>query len=181
MVVPLVQEVVAKAPLPKVMQKKTFLVLLFFSQFSCAQKDTFNSMVNKAVSKTIPFISVDSLKQEYDSFQILDCREKKEFDVSHLKNAKHVGYSKFDVKKTCAALSKNTPVVVYCTVGYRSEKIAEQLEKKGLKVFNLYGGIFQWKNNGNQVFNNAAIPTEKVHCFNKKWSQWLLRGEKTYD
>ena len=44
-------------------------------------------------------------------------------------------------------IARESTIVVYCSVGYRSEKIAEELDKLGFtNVSNLYGGIFEWIN-----------------------------------
>jgi len=71
--------------------------------------------------------------------------------------------------------------VVYCSVGVRSEIIAHRIIEKGYtNVYNLYGGIFEWKNNGFQVMDTLGNTTEKVHTYNKEWSKWLTKGEKVY-
>ena len=71
---------------------------------------------------------------------------------------------------------------MYCSLGVRSEDIGEQLKKAGYtNVFNLYGGIFEWKNKGFSVYNNDETLTENVHVCNAYWSQWLLKGNKIYD
>jgi rhodanese-related sulfurtransferase len=84
----------------------------------------------------------------------LDAREKKEFDVSHIREAKWVGYKSFD-PSLLNAVPKDSPIIVYCSIGYRSEKIAEKLKAAGFtNVSNLYGGIFEWVNQGNLVYNS---------------------------
>ena len=45
-------------------------------------------------------------------------------------------------------------IVVYCSIGVRSAKIAQQLKDKGYTMFSFDGGIFEWKNNNFSVFNN---------------------------
>ena len=73
-------------------------------------------------------------------------------------------------------------MVVYCSVGYRSERIGEKMQKMGFEnVSNLYGGIFDWKNQGNTVINLNQEPTDSVHTYNRNWSQWLYNGIKVYD
>ncbi|NQY06002.1 MAG: rhodanese-like domain-containing protein [Flavobacteriaceae bacterium] len=138
-------------------------------------------MIDSVLYKTVKFITTDSLKNNYSTFQILDTREIKEFNTSHLDGATYVGYNKFNLKETLQNLTKDQPIVVYCSIGFRSEKIAEKLKKKGFNVYNLYGGIFQWKNCGNDVVTNSGEKTEQVHCFNEEWSQWLTNGEKIYE
>ena len=114
---------------------------------------------------------------------LLDTRELKEYEVSHLKDALYVGYDEFNLKNTTKQLNnKDQMIVVYCSLGVRSEDIAEQLKKEGYtNVYNLFGGIFEWKNNNHKVYDNKEEPTENVHAFSKKWSKWLLKGNKIYD
>lgn len=47
------------------------------------------------------------------------------------------------------------------------------------RVSNLYGGIFEWVNEGHPVVRNG-MPTEEVHAFSKTWGIWLRRGTKVY-
>ena len=95
-----------------------------------------------------------------------------------------LGYDNFNIKRTLKMLpsDKNTKIVVYCSLGIRSEDIAEKLKKTGYtNIYNLYGGIFEWKNQDNDVINSKGKSTNKVHTFNKEWSKWLLKGEKIYE
>ena len=78
-------------------------------------------------------------------------------------------------------ISKDATIIVYCSVGYRSEKITKKLNKMGYKnVSNLYGGIFEWVNQGHKVYDDKNNNTLKVHTYNKRWSKWLRRGVKIY-
>lgn len=146
-----------------------------------AQDNPFYKMIDTTIAKTVRTITVDSLKKSYYDFQILDAREASEYEVSHLKQAKFVGYDNFNLKKTKKILDKDKPVVVYCSIGYRSEKVAEKLQAQGFEVYNLYGGIFEWKNTNNRIIDSTGNATEKVHCFDKIWGVWLEKGEKVYD
>lgn len=128
----------------------------------------------------MPFISSSQLKANYSNFTILDSREYEEYEISHLNNAICIGYDNFNFNKTKKQLSLKKPIVVYCSIGYRSEKIGEKLLKKGFTVYNLYGGIFEWKNKNNPVFDNSKQTTNKIHCFDVSWGKWLVNGEKIY-
>ena len=78
-------------------------------------------------------------------------------------------------------IPKDAILVVYCSVGYRSEKIGEKLKALGFsKVYNLYGGIFEWSNRGYPLVDQKEQPTTKVHAFNKDWGRWLEQGTKVY-
>ncbi len=146
-------------------------------------QDSLQTLLKKYNTEQIPYIQVAELVRDSTDVILLDSREPREFKVSHLKNAVCVGYDRFDLAKTLNMLPKDkrSKIVVYCSLGIRSEDIAEQLYKAGYtNVFNLYGGIFEWKNQGNPVFDARAKLTEKVHTFNKTWGQWLQKGKKVY-
>lgn len=145
-----------------------------------AQNKEFKKVIDTHISNTVPIISVDSLKKDIPKYIILDAREYSEFRVSHLKNAIWVGYDSFDLSETLKKIDKKQPIVIYCSIGYRSEKIGEQLQKQGLKVYNLYGGIFQWTNSGFQVVDNLNHVTKKVHGYDKSWGKWLTNSEVVY-
>ncbi len=145
------------------------------------QKTSFDKLIDRTIQNTVPLISSFELASNYEHYLVLDTREFKEYKTSHLKNAVHVGYTNFDLEAILNIIDNNKPIVVYCTIGYRSEKIAEKLTQKGLAVHNLRGGIIKWKNDGLVVVNDEDLPTEFVHCYNKEWSKWLLKGTKVYD
>ena len=157
-------------------------VLLF--AYACGiQGQNFDEMVNRLIIKSVPLIQPGDLKEALNSdaaIVILDAREKEEYEVSHLKNAIWIGYKDFDLASI--NIPKDMQVVVYCSVGYRSEKIGEKLQDAGYKdVNNLYGGIFKWKNEGNDVYDKSKNPTNKVHAYSESWGKWLVNGEKVYD
>ena len=56
----------------------------------------------------------------------------------------------------------------------------EKIKEYGYpNVFNLYGGIFEWKNHNLEIVNNNKI-TDSIHIFSKKWSKWVQNGIKVY-
>ncbi|CAA0170925.1 Probable lipoprotein precursor [Tenacibaculum maritimum] len=169
--------------LHQIMKKLITLLCLATSFSICGQKDL-SKLLKKLNNESIPYISVDSLHTISNNVILLDAREPKEFDTSHLPNAIPVGYNLFNIQQTIQQLpaDKNAKIVVYCSLGIRSEDIAEQLKAKGYtNIFNLYGGIFEWKNKGKTIVNSKNTPTNNVHTFNKKWSKWLLKGNKIYE
>ncbi|NCT16002.1 MAG: hypothetical protein COW67_00895 [Flavobacteriales bacterium CG18_big_fil_WC_8_21_14_2_50_32_9] len=163
------------------MQKITYILLFLFTiQQSMAQNTAFKKVLDNHIAQTVPIITVDSLRQNTSNFTILDAREKVEFEVSHIKNSIWVGYDSFNLSQTIKKLDKNKPIVIYCSIGYRSEKIGEQLQKKGYKVYNLYGGIFHWANQSFEVVDSTNKPTKKVHGYDKNWGKWLTKAEVVY-
>ena len=138
-------------------------------------------MIDNTLDKTVPFIKAKELRENNQNYTILDIRELKEYNVSHIKNAISISFNDFNIKMIKHKIDENTPIVVYCSIGYRSEKAGEKLLNEGFTVYNLYGGIFNWMNSNNPIVDNNEITTQKVHCFNQEWSKWLLKGEKIYD
>ena len=156
----------------------------FFICFNCFSQKNLKQLLKKHNTESVPYISVNDLKKDTEKVILLDSREPKEFKVSHIKNAICIGYDNFDLNKTIEKLpsNKNAKIVVYCSLGIRSEDIAEKLKKSGYtNIYNLYGGIFEWKNQNNTVVNSEGIQTNKVHTFNKEWSKWLQKGIKIYE
>jgi len=161
--------------------KKLFLIL-FLTSLSVSAQEKISEVLKRYNSETIPYIHVDSL-QKLTNVIVLDAREKREFNVSHLPNSVYVGYQNFDLKKVKKMLpNKDASIVVYCTLGVRSEDIAEKLKKDGYtNVLNLFGGIFEWKNKGYRVFDVKNKETENIYVCNTYWSQWLKKGNKIYE
>ena len=159
---------------------KYLFSLFFFSTIIFAQSPI-DSLLVKYNKKTIPYIQIEEFKK-LKSPIIFDTREQKEFNVSHLKNAFCIGYDKFNSKIVKEKYKNfNDTIIVYCSVGIRSETIGNKLKKLGYKnVFNLYGGIFEWKNKDEEVIDNNQIPTEDIHAFSKEWSKYLIKGKKIY-
>ena len=133
----------------------------------------FDKKVANTLSHTVDFISPAKLAQIKQSAFVLDTREQEEYDISHIPNAHYASYSDFDITPFLS-LPRDTTLVVYCSIGYRSEKIGEQLLEAGFsKVFNLYGSLFEWANQNYPLEDKEGNTTNKVHTYNKKWSQWV--------
>jgi len=151
-------------------------------QLACAQapahrpytvSEKFDQKISRTIDFDVPVIGVDELKSMKSEVLLFDTREKDEFEVSRIPGAQFLGYRSFDEAKL-ADVSKDTKIVLYCSIGYRSEKIGEKLQSMGYSnVYNLYGSIFEWVNQGNEVVDKAGKTTKKVHTYNKNWSKWV--------
>lgn len=141
---------------------------------------TYGAMLETMYKKSVPLVTVAELKK-MPNVVLLDTRAKAEYNVSHLPNARWVGYDDFDLKQV-GDIPKQAKVVLYCSVGYRSERVGEKLVAAGYEhVQNLYGSLFEWVNEGNPVVDKAGKPTERVHAYSRLWGVWLQRGEKVYE
>jgi len=151
---------------------------IFYQDMSKKEK-AYDVMLQGMLSHSVAEVKVEEVDTTQDVIW-LDAREKKEYAVSKIKNAVWVGYDDFDMSRV-ANIGKEQEVIVYCSIGYRSEKVAERLKNAGYKnVKNLYGGIFSWVNKDRKVYDSLEVETEKVHAYGRMWGIWLDKGEKVY-
>ncbi|MBC7494775.1 MAG: rhodanese-like domain-containing protein [Flavobacterium sp.] len=162
--------------------QKWLVFFIILITCTCFSQDKIADVLAKYNDNSVKYVyPLDLLNT--DNIVYLDAREKSEFDVSHIKNSIYVGFEKFNLKKWNALkISKNKNIVVYCSLGVRSEKIAKKIIAYGYNnVSNLYGGIFLWKNSGGIVVDKKNNPTENVHAFSKSWGRYLTSGIKIYN
>ncbi len=106
---------------------------------------------------------------------LLDVREREEYQVSHLEDAVPA-LSKEQALKALEGSSRDQPVVLYCSVGYRSSEMADFLAKKGYRnIYNLEGSIFAWANEGRPVYRGDQ-QVEVVHPYDKIWGKLLKKA-----
>ncbi len=141
----------------------------------------YEEMLDGLLDHTVDEICVREIEDSDSSIIFLDARERKEFEVSHIRGAVWVGYDDFHISRL-DSIDKSSRIVVYCSVGYRSEKISEKLIKADYtNVSNLYGSIFEWVNQGRRVCDMDGNVTEDIHAFDLEWSKWLDNGVKVYN
>ena len=113
-------------------------------------------------------------QREPDSILLVDVRAPEEFAVSHLPGALNLQTT----EEIAAAIIERKPArtVLYCSVGYRSSRLASALagDKLG-ELMNLEGSIFEWANEGRPVFR-GAIPVSEVHPYAKRCAGLLKPG-----
>jgi len=137
-----------------------FLKLLIRFQFPTVEKINCNQLAQ---------LLLDSAKARP---LVLDARSQTEYAVSHIETAVRLDPLTDDLA-ALSTISKDRPIVVYCAVGYRSAKLAQQLDEAGMKcIYNLSGGIFQWANEGRTIFKDEH-PTQQVHPYNAIWGKLL--------
>jgi rhodanese-related sulfurtransferase len=154
------------------------IFLLAINYTSFGQSFAYKTLLKGYYEKDFPVVYPDQEKI-LNSAILLDTREKEEFEVSHLKGATWVGYETFSLE-SLQDIPKDQPIVVYCSIGARSQDIGKKLKSAGYQeVYNLYGGIFHWVNEDNPVYKNSQ-KTEEVHVFSRLWGIWLENGKKVY-
>lgn len=103
---------------------------------------------------------------------LLDVRRLEEYEQSHLTEAKHVD-PMVCVEVMGQIADKTTPIVCYCSAGYRASKLANDLMGDGWQqVFNLEGSIFAWTNLGFPLEKNGR-PTKEIHPHHTFFG-WLI-------
>ncbi|GGK79714.1 rhodanese-like domain-containing protein [Rufibacter glacialis] len=144
----------------------------------------YDCLLSALYKDTVPTLTpqqvTDLLDKTPEDILLLDSRSAAEFRVSHLASAQFLDFEKVGDEQL-TRLPKNKTLVVYCTVGYRSERLGEQLKALGYpKVYHLYGGLFQWVKEGRPVVNVHGS-TQKVHAYSRLWGIWLKEGQKVYE
>jgi rhodanese-related sulfurtransferase len=128
---------------------------------------------------SVPLISSRQLhfwmtEQQENRPLLLDARSPEEYAVSHLRGA----YLAQTVEEALPLIDKfgtDRPIVTYCSVGYRSAALAKKLLEKGYhRVYNLEGSIFQWANEGRELYQGDKR-VFFVHPYDEEWGQLLDR------
>ena len=134
----------------------------------------------------LPAARLQSLTPE--QVLLLDVREAEEYAVSHLENAIQVdpGISNREFMRRFESSLPHKIVIFYCSVGYRSSDLAEDLQDRLMKkgataVYNLEQGIFGWHNSAMPLVNNGG-ETSLIHPYDDHWGRFLnRRGEISYE
>lgn len=118
-----------------------------------------------------PFVSAGELAARYGADPsrmpaVIDARRPEEFRISRLPGA-------LNLESAAAAAARfpdrGAPLVVYCSVGLRSARVAAGLRALGYaRVENLRRGIFGWAAEGRPMVD-ADGGTGRVHPYNRLW------------
>jgi thioredoxin len=117
---------------------------------------------NSAQSKTIPTLEYQKLLTETKNNQLIDVRTEGEFMEEHLPNAININFNGSDFEAKIKKLDKTKPTFIYCLSGGRSGSAMEIFTKNGFKeVYNMQGGILQWKGDQLPLTGAEANPSWK--------------------
>ncbi|XP_041350546.1 uncharacterized protein LOC121369505 [Gigantopelta aegis] len=130
---------------------------------------------------SVKHISTSDLEQWLhtgnDDIVVLDCREPREYDVSHMAESIRVDWNRVDVNQLInSLLEREGPakkkIVCYCSLGFRSGTVAKKIqdfitkkkeESPPLEVYSLYGSVFKWANEGRPLVDNSGQKTPFAH------------------
>ena len=104
-------------------------------------------------SNLTPKESFDLVGQRSDLF-LLDVRTHGEYQQTRLEGARLIPIDQF--VKRLNEVPKDRPILVYCAVGSRSAQVVSYLARQGYpEVYNMYGGIYSWSQNGYPVLRGG--------------------------
>ena len=87
--------------------------------------------------------------QNNPDFVIIDVRTPQEFDGEHIENATNIDFYSETFGSELDNLDKNKAYLIYCRVGGRSGSALDIMAELNFKkVYNILGGINQWKTEG---------------------------------
>lgn len=130
------------------MSLKSLLIVSFltFAVVGCkntVEKDT-----------TVELITVEEMDSllKLGKVQLVDVRTPKEYEAGHIENALNIDFRDKNFEALIAKVDKTKPVAVYCGKGGRSGKCSAYMKKAGFtKIYDLDGGITEWKFKGKKV------------------------------
>jgi rhodanese-related sulfurtransferase len=160
----------------------TLVVLLFVPCLLIAQRPGFFEMVD-SYTNDFPTVTPKLLENEWSSGAVLllDAREPSEYRVSRIPGARFIGVS-LNYEKIRESTPLDTPIVVYCSVGARSQDVAIRLKAMGYtNIRNMYGGIFYWAGLGFPMEDHQGNRTIQVHGYNTEWGKWVWNATAVYE
>jgi rhodanese-related sulfurtransferase len=84
-------------------------------------------------------------KEDNESI-IIDVRTEEEYNLGHIKKSILIDINQPNLfMKSISKLYKKYSYYVYCRTGIRSEMACSLMDQKGIKAYNLVGGIVEWK------------------------------------
>lgn len=136
------------------MTKKIFLLAFSLLAFNTAcvknesidfqaidlQEESVAQSVSKAVETTPEDTYQALLKKTY---VLIDVREKNEYDAVHIKDIKLIPLG--TLAQEIGKLDKKVKYITICRSGRRSLAAADEMEKAGLSVFSMKGGMISWE------------------------------------
>jgi hydroxyacylglutathione hydrolase len=96
-------------------------------------------------------ITVSELAERRDGLQLLDVRERDEYEAGHIPGSLHVPYH--DLHELPEGLDADRPVAVICASGQRAAVGASLLQRHGARevLHVVDGGVPRWRREGHPV------------------------------
>ena len=140
------------------MKKVTFVLMGALMMLACnsgnSQSENASADKVEVAQAARQDISVEEAQRMLGDSEVtvLDVRTANEFAGGHIANAINIDVNAPGFKEKIAELSTSGKYVVYCHSGKRSARSADMMAKEGFtSVYNVLGGISQWKASGYDV------------------------------
>jgi rhodanese-related sulfurtransferase len=120
----------------KFKMKKILILFLVVSSTAFAQKKL-DKLLNKWNNKNVLYMSVETLAMPKTKAILLDAREEKEYNVSHIKDALFVGYDDFKINETLKKLPEDKILKLWCIAlwVFVQKKLLTNSSKKVTRMF----------------------------------------------
>lgn len=162
--------------------------LMALTSTSCAESLAWQ-WLKKSINRQFPEVqqlTTDQLAnwlQQEKALLLIDVRAVEEFAVSHL-NGAYLHQNDRDTITHIKTFPVTIPIVLYCSVGMRSSKLAAQLQTmstlEGYTFYNLQGSLFEWANQKRRLVRTVNTAsgvtiqkTNQVHPYDFIWGQLL--------
>lgn len=154
-----------------------FVLLSFLgSAFAAEPIDAIKANIKKqvaVVSESVPSITVQELKtiieKDKEFFEILDVRERDEYDAGRLGGAVWVPRGKAEWMVPIKIKDPDVPIYVYCKAGSRGALVTRMLIDAGYtRVTNITGGFKAWASAGYPFYNLHGMVVVTKDGFGKK-------------
>ncbi|MEW7292573.1 rhodanese-like domain-containing protein [Aquimarina sp. 2304DJ70-9] len=109
---------------------------------------------NISEDTTVELITVEEMDSllKMEDVLLIDVRTPKEYTEGHIESAVNIDFRDKNFEALIAKVDKSKPVAVYCGRGGRSGKCSAYMKKAGFtKIYDLDGGITEWKFKGKKV------------------------------
>jgi rhodanese-related sulfurtransferase len=115
----------------------------------------------KRPTDSIPRIDVAELHRRWDHVQVLDVRERSEWEEGHIPGSVNVPYH--DIAGVPDGVDVRTPVAAICSSGQRSALAASLLRVHGVEraIHVADGGVGTWERNGWPTERPGAAATAR--------------------
>tara|TARA_R110002096_G_scaffold45562_9_gene122269 strand:- start:1741 stop:2301 length:561 start_codon:yes stop_codon:yes gene_type:complete len=156
--------------------------LLGLGKYGYGKIETLQSLENAEADIRRKYPRVDQISPDTlllhrkagEKVLLIDARTEEEFAMSHLPGS----FNKETFDETFAYLeqlpSPPDVIVLYGAIGYRSSKLAEQLQSaQSIGVKHLKGSIFRWAQEGRAMVDEEGSEVLLVHPYNRHWAHLL--------
>jgi len=103
---------------------------------------------------TVELITVEEMDSllKMGNVQLIDVRTPQEYANGYIEGAVNIDFRDKNFESLIEKVDKSNPVAVYCGRGGRSGKCSTFMKKAGFtKIYDLDGGITEWKYKGKKV------------------------------